>query len=100
MTSHTPALEARGLVKRYPKSRRWRDMLRGKPREQAVIELLLQVGQARDVLALVFKKNNVFFERWRAVQLYQFPEWARSSETSVRRPLRSWRSASTWAWKV
>jgi hypothetical protein len=37
--------------------------------------------QARTVLALVFKKNDVFFNRWRNVQIYTFPEWARTTET-------------------
>lgn len=32
--------------------------------------------QAREVLRLVFDKNNVFFRRWREVQLYGFPAWA------------------------
>ncbi len=36
--------------------------------------------QARRVLSLVFQKNNLYFNRWRNVQLYQLPEWARSQE--------------------
>ena len=36
--------------------------------------------QANEVLALVFEKNNVFFNRWRNVQLYNFPSWAKSPE--------------------
>src|ERR1039457_3580263 len=34
--------------------------------------------QAQEVLALVFQKNNLFFQRWRSVQLYEFPTWAQS----------------------
>jgi lysophospholipase L1-like esterase len=37
--------------------------------------------QAGQVLSLVFKKNDVYFNRWRQVQLYDFPEWARIPET-------------------
>lgn len=37
--------------------------------------------QAQRVLDLVFRKNNLYFNRWRNVQLYVFPEWARSPET-------------------
>lgn len=36
--------------------------------------------QSRRVLSLVFQKNNLYFNRWRNVQLYQLPEWARSQE--------------------
>ncbi len=35
--------------------------------------------QARQVLTLVFKKNDLYFTRWRNVQLYSFPEWAQSA---------------------
>ncbi len=41
--------------------------------------------QARRVLSLVFQKNNLYFNRWRNVQLYSFPEWARSPEAETRR---------------
>ena len=41
--------------------------------------------QAREVLGLVFKKNNLYFERWRNVQLYAFPGWAQSPETETKR---------------
>ncbi len=34
--------------------------------------------QAREVLSLVFQKNNTFFRRWREVQLFTFPSWAKS----------------------
>ena len=36
--------------------------------------------QAQEVLALVFQKNNLFFQRWRTVQLFEFPAWAQSPE--------------------
>ena len=35
--------------------------------------------QSREVLKLVFDKNNAFFRRWRDVQLYTFPSWASDS---------------------
>jgi lysophospholipase L1-like esterase len=41
--------------------------------------------QAERVLELVFKKNNVFFERWRSVQLHQFPGWANGPEVEAKR---------------
>jgi lysophospholipase L1-like esterase len=41
--------------------------------------------QAQEVLALVFQKNNQYFQRWRSVQLYDFPAWAQSPETEDRR---------------
>ena len=37
--------------------------------------------QAREVLQLVFQKNNTYFNRWRNVQLYSFPGWAQTPET-------------------
>ena len=46
--------------------------------------------QAQEVLALVFQKNNLYFQRWRTVQLYEFPTWAQSSEKRAD-VLRSWR---------
>lgn len=36
--------------------------------------------QSQRVLSLVFEKNNLYFARWRNVQLYVLPEWARSEE--------------------
>jgi lysophospholipase L1-like esterase len=42
-------------------------------------------SQAQQVLKLVFQKNNLYFNRWRNVQLYQFPEWARSPESETQR---------------
>ncbi len=41
--------------------------------------------QAREVLSLVFQKNNIFFHRWRDVQLYNFPGWAQSAEVETKR---------------
>jgi lysophospholipase L1-like esterase len=41
--------------------------------------------QTQRVLSLVFQKNNLYFNRWRNVQLYTFPEWARSPEADSRR---------------
>jgi lysophospholipase L1-like esterase len=41
--------------------------------------------QAQEVLALVFQKNNLFFQRWRTVQLYEFPAWAQSHEAESKR---------------
>ena len=40
--------------------------------------------QARKVLALVSKKNEFFFNRWRNVQLFSFPDWAQSPTTLSR----------------
>ncbi|HTL67257.1 MAG TPA: SGNH/GDSL hydrolase family protein [Lacunisphaera sp.] len=31
--------------------------------------------QAQDLLALIFRKNDAYFRRWRNVQLYAAPEW-------------------------
>ncbi len=41
--------------------------------------------QSREVLKLVFDKNNAFFHRWRDVQLYSFPAWANSPELESKR---------------
>lgn len=41
--------------------------------------------QAREVLALVFQKNNTFFRRWREVQLFNFPSWAKSPAVEATR---------------
>jgi len=41
--------------------------------------------QARRVLNLVFSKNNLYYTRWRNVQLYTFPEWARTAQTDALR---------------
>jgi lysophospholipase L1-like esterase len=42
-------------------------------------------AQAREVLALVFQKNDRYFARWREVQLYNFPGWAKRGETEALR---------------
>ena len=41
--------------------------------------------QARSILSLIFKKNDVFFTRWRGIQLYQLPEWARGANIEPQR---------------
>ena len=41
--------------------------------------------QSREVLAAVFQKNNLYFERWRSVQLFNFPQWAQSPEIEAKR---------------
>ncbi|HLH55431.1 MAG TPA: SGNH/GDSL hydrolase family protein [Verrucomicrobiae bacterium] len=41
--------------------------------------------QSQKVLALIFQKNNVYYSRWRNVQLYSFPDWARSDEIESKR---------------
>ena len=41
--------------------------------------------QSREVLRLVFEKNNVFFRRWREIQLFNFPGWAQGSEVEAKR---------------
>jgi hypothetical protein len=41
--------------------------------------------QAERVLSLVFEKNNLFFKRWRNVQLYAFPDWAQSAAAETAR---------------
>jgi hypothetical protein len=53
------------------------------------LNLATQAGpitkQAQEVLDLVFKKNNHYFNRWRSVQLFEFPRWAQSAETEKQR---------------
>jgi hypothetical protein len=41
--------------------------------------------QGQDLLKLVIQKNNLFFNRWRNVQLFSFPAWAQSPEAESRR---------------
>jgi lysophospholipase L1-like esterase len=41
--------------------------------------------QAREVLRLVLAKNDLFFQRWRNVQLFDFPGWAKSPELEEKR---------------
>ena len=43
--------------------------------------------QSREVLRLVFEKNNVFFRRWREIQLFDFPKWAQGPEVEARRAM-------------
>lgn len=53
------------------------------------VNLALQAGpvtaQAQRVLDLVFKKNNVYFTRWRGVQLFDFPAWSRTVDVEQAR---------------
>jgi hypothetical protein len=39
--------------------------------------------QTQRLLGLVFQKNNLYFNRWRNVQLYTPPEWARSAAVAA-----------------
>lgn len=41
--------------------------------------------QAERVLNLVFQKNNHYYTRWRNVQLYVFPDWAKGADVENRR---------------
>lgn len=41
--------------------------------------------QGQELLKLVIQKNNLFFNRWRNVQLFSLPAWAQSPETESRR---------------
>jgi lysophospholipase L1-like esterase len=41
--------------------------------------------QAQEVLRLVFEKNNIFFHRWREVQLFALPAWAQIPEVESKR---------------
>lgn len=41
--------------------------------------------QAREVLKLIFEKNNTFFRRWREVQLFNAPGWAQGPEMETKR---------------
>ena len=41
--------------------------------------------QSREVLKLIFDKNNIFFRRWRDIQLRAFPEWAPGPEIEAKR---------------
>lgn len=36
--------------------------------------------QTQELLKLVVQKNNLYFNRWRSVQLFSFPGWAQSPE--------------------
>jgi lysophospholipase L1-like esterase len=41
--------------------------------------------QSRELLAHVFTKNELYFQRWRYVELYDFPDWARGKDVEARR---------------
>jgi len=41
--------------------------------------------QSRDLLQAIFQKNDLFFNRWRNVQLYGFPNWVKGPEVESRR---------------
>ena len=41
--------------------------------------------QALEVQQEVVKKNNLYFNRWRNVQLYSFPDWAKGSEVEKKK---------------
>lgn len=41
--------------------------------------------QGQELLKLIYQKNNFFFDRWRKIQLYVFPDWAQSPEVESRR---------------
>ena len=41
--------------------------------------------QGQEVLKLVFEKNNLFFHRWREIQLFDFPKWVQGAEVESKR---------------
>ena len=41
--------------------------------------------QCREILKMVFDKNNLFYHRWRDIQLHVFPDWAQGPEIEARR---------------
>ncbi len=41
--------------------------------------------QARELVKLVFSKNDIFFTRWRSVQLHELPAWAKNPESEAGR---------------
>ena len=41
--------------------------------------------QSQELLKLVVQKNNLYFNRWRNVQLFSFPAWAQSPEAESQR---------------
>ena len=41
--------------------------------------------QSREVLRLIFAKNDMFFHRWREIQLFNFPDWANGPELEAKR---------------
>ena len=54
-----------------------------------VVNLAAHAGpitkQAREVLSLVFRKNDLYFNRWRNVQLFDFPNWSQGPEVEAKR---------------
>ena len=42
-------------------------------------------SQAQKVLALIFKKNDAYFTKWRGVQLFDFPGWAKTADAEASR---------------
>ncbi|MGH7970946.1 MAG: hypothetical protein ACREIC_19675 [Limisphaerales bacterium] len=41
--------------------------------------------QARELLAAVFHKNDLYFDRWRRVELFDLPDWLKAPEVEARR---------------
>ena len=41
--------------------------------------------QSRELLQRIFRKNDLYFARWRDVQLFAFPKWANGADTEQRR---------------
>lgn len=41
--------------------------------------------QTAELLALIFQKNDLFFTRWRNVQLYSLPGWAKGGDIETQR---------------
>ena len=42
-------------------------------------------AQGRELLKEIFAKNNLYFDRWRNVQLYSFPGWVKGSDVEASR---------------
>jgi hypothetical protein len=42
-------------------------------------------AQGAELLDLIFKKNDVFFRRWRSVQLFGLPDWAKGADIETQR---------------
>lgn len=41
--------------------------------------------QARRVLKMVFEKNDLFYKKWRSVELFEFPKWGHNDESETMR---------------
>jgi lysophospholipase L1-like esterase len=41
--------------------------------------------QGNELLDLIFKKNDLYFQRWRQVQLFTFPNWAQGADIEAHR---------------